>query len=65
MKITYEVRTGWLFLDKIFYSLEDARNYVEEIKHRDKKPKFITIIKYEIRSEYVETTRLDNEIRTD
>lgn len=59
MKITYEVRTGWLFLDKIFYSLEDARNYVEEIRKREKKPKYVTIIKYEIRSEYVETTNFD------
>ena len=65
MKTTYEVRTGWIYLDKTFYNLEEARAYVEELKQKTKKPKIATIIKWEVEHEYIETTILDNGIHND
>lgn len=45
MKTTYQVKTGWSYLERSFRTLQEAKNYVEEIKKYEKKPRTAVIEK--------------------
>lgn len=45
MKTTYQVRTGWSYLERSFRTLQEAKKYVEEIKKHEKKPRTAVIEK--------------------
>lgn len=58
MTTKYQVNTGWSFLERTYYSEQEARDYIENLKKMNKKPKSASITKIQEEHTFIERIEL-------